>query len=184
MKKIGVILARFQPIHNGHLALIKKASVENDEVHIFIGSADKFNERNPIPINIRRDLVEKSLIEVDIKNCHIHLLDDLSDEKDNSHDWGFYLYSKIVTEIQQSNFTIYYSDGFEIITSWFPGFILRNNVSLNLLARNATESGISATEVRNMILQNAEILKECVPTCVYEQKSTIKNLIELSKLKK
>ena len=63
MKKIGVILARFQPIHNGHLALIKKASEENDEVHIFIGSADKFNERNPIPVNIRRELVTKAINE-------------------------------------------------------------------------------------------------------------------------
>ena len=183
MKKIGVILARFQPIHNGHLALIKKASEENDEVHIFIGSADKFNERNPIPVNIRRELVLNAINEANIKNCALHLLDDLTDESDNSHDWGFYLYSKVVTEIQQSNFTIYYSDGFEIITSWFPGFLLRNNVSLSLLARNATESGISATAVRTMILQDADNLKDCVPTCVYEQRNTIKNLIEISKLK-
>lgn len=183
MRKIGVILARFQPIHNGHLALIKKASEENDAVHIFIGSADKFNERNPIPVNISRELVLNAINEANIKNCSIHLLDDLTNETDNSHDWGFYLYSKVVTEIQQSNFTIYYSDGFEIITSWFPGFLLRNNVSLSLLARNATELGICATEVRNMILKNADILKECVPTCVYEQRNTIKNLIEISKLK-
>lgn len=183
MKKIGVILARFQPIHNGHLALIKKASEENDDVHVFIGSADKFNERNPIPVNIRRELVLNAINEANIKNCLVHLLDDLTNESDNSHDWGFYLYSKVVTEIQQSNFTIYYSDGFEIITSWFPGFLLRNNVSLSLLARNATELGICATEVRNMILKNADILKKCVPSCVYEQRNTIKNLIEISKLK-
>ena len=106
-------------------------------------------------------------------------------ESDNSHDWGFYLYSKIVTEIQQSNFTIYYSDGFEIITSWFPGFLLRNNVSLSLLARNATESGISATKVRKIILGEMIVddLGKYVPKCVCEQQNTIKNLIELSKLK-
>lgn len=183
MKNIGVILARLQPIHNGHLALIKKASQENEEVHVFIGSADKFNERNPIPINIRHDLAMHAIVEAGIKNCSVHWLDDLSNEGDNSHDWGFYLYSKVVTEIQQSNFTIYYSDGFEIITSWFPGFLLRNNVSLNLLARNATESGISATEVRNMIMTDDPVLKEVVPTMVYEQRATIKNLIELSKMK-
>ena len=183
MKNIGVILARLQPIHNGHLALIKKASQENEEVHVFIGSADKFNERNPIPINMRHDLAMHAIVEAGIKNCSVHWLDDLSNEGDNSHDWGFYLYSKVVTEIQQSNFTIYYSDGFEIITSWFPGFLLRNNVSLNLLARNATESGISATEVRNMIMKNDPVLKEVVPTMVYEQRATIKNLIELSTMK-
>lgn len=184
MKTVGVILARLQPIHNGHLALISKAAKENDEVHVFIGSADKFNLRNPIPISMRSELAKKAIEkEAGLTNVHIHWLDDLSDESDNSHDWGFYLYSKIVTEIQQSNFTIYYSDGFEIITSWFPGFILRNNVSLSLLARNATEDGISATKVREMIMNDDEKLFNYVPECVWEARNGIKNLIELSKLK-
>jgi cytidyltransferase-like protein len=184
MKTVGVILARLQPIHNGHLALIKKASVENDEVHVFIGSADKFNERNPIPINIRKKYAESSVKEANLENVTFHLLDDLTNESDNSHDWGFYLYSKVVTEIQQSNFTIYYSDGFEIITSWFPGFILRNNVSLNLLARNATEEGISATMVRDMIVRNDPALENVVPSMVYNERAAIKSLIELSTLKR
>ena len=184
MKTVGVILARLQPIHNGHLALIKKASVENDEVHVFIGSADKFNERNPIPINIRKRYAESAVKEANLENVTFHLLDDLTNESDNSHDWGFYLYSKIVTEIQQSNFTIYYSDGFEIITSWFPGFILRNNVSLNLLARNATEEGISATMVRDMIVRNDPELEKVVPSMVYNERAAIKSLIELSTLKR
>jgi cytidyltransferase-like protein len=184
MKTVGVILARLQPIHNGHLALIKKASVENDEVHVFIGSADKFNERNPIPINIRKKYAESAVKEANLENVTFHLLDDLTNESDNSHDWGFYLYSKVVTEIQQSNFTIYYSDGFEIITSWFPGFILRNNVSLNLLARNATEEGISATMVRDMIVRNDPELEKVVPSMVYNERAAIKSLIELSTLKR
>jgi nicotinamide-nucleotide adenylyltransferase len=183
MKKIGVILARLQPIHNGHLALIKKASEENEEVHVFIGSADKFNERNPIPINMRNDMAMAAIVERGIKNVSIHWLDDLDDEKNNSHDWGFYLYSKVVSEIQQSNFTIYYSDGFEIITSWFPGFILRNNVSLSLLARGAVEDGVSATQVREFIMNDDNRLKQVVPTSVYENKESIKQLITLSKLK-
>lgn len=181
MKNIGVILARFQPIHNGHLALVKKAAFENDEVHVFIGSADKFNARNPIPISMRSDFAIKAFKDAGL-DVNVHWLDDLSNENDNSHDWGFYLYSKIVTEIQQSNFTIYYSDGFEIITSWFPGFILRNNISLSLLARNATESGISATKVREMIILDDPRLKDLVPSCVYDARSNIKNLIEISKL--
>ena len=184
MKTVGVILARLQPIHNGHLALIKKASVENDEVHVFIGSADKFNERNPIPINIRKKYAESAVKEANLENVTFHLLDDLTNESDNSHDWGFYLYSKVVTEIQQSNFTIYYSDGFEIITSWFPGFILRNNVSLNLLARNATEEGVSATMVRDMIVRNDPELEKVVPSMVYNERAAIKSLIELSTLKR
>ena len=183
MKKVGVILARLQPIHNGHLALIKKASEENDEVHVFIGSADKFNERNPIPINMRHDMAMAAVVAAGLKNVSLHWLDDLSNEGDNSHEWGFYLYSKIVTEIQQSNFTIYYSDGFEIITSWFPSFILRNNISLSLLARNAVESGVSATKVREFIMADDPRLIDVVPISVYENRESIKQLITLSKLK-
>lgn len=57
--KYGVILARFQPIHNGHLALIKKACSENDKVLLLVGSADKVNKRNPIKVRIK--LLETAL---------------------------------------------------------------------------------------------------------------------------
>ena len=194
--KTGVILARLQPIHNGHLALIKKAVAENDEVYIFIGSADKFNQRNPLPISLRLQLTEEAIdfefgkpytnSDGDIKKTkdriHIVPLDDLTDESDNSHDWGFYLYSKIVTETKNPCFTIYYSDGFEIITTWFPSFILRNNVSLCLLARNATVDGISATKIRKMIEEDNDNLDVYVPKCVVDRRDTIKKHIELSKL--
>lgn len=181
MKQIGVVLARLQPIHNGHMALISKAANENEKVIVLIGSADKLNKRNPIPFNVRFDLAKEAL--KDFSNVEIYGLDDLSDETQNTHEWGFYLYSKIVSIINQSNFTIYYSDGFEIITSWFPGFILRNNVSLSLLARNATENGVSATKVRGLIKDenDAELMKR-VPTCVFEMKDSLKTYIEISEL--
>lgn len=192
MKQIGVILARFQPIHNGHLELIKKAILENDEVLIIIGSVDKLNSRNPIPWTVRRKLVYKALDELITPDCkkkvQVVELEDLSDESDNSHDWGFYLYSNIVSWIEQSNFTMYYSDGYEIITSWFPGFILRNNVSLSLLARNSVEDGISATKVRNLITIGLdgdnyrpceEELQRVVPKCVFEKRYQIKAYLEV-----
>lgn len=198
--KTGIILARLQPIHNGHLELIRKAWQENDEVYVFIGSADKFNKRNPIPISTRLELTREGVEEMlwkeyeniypekeprsrllDFAHVHIVPLDDLDDESNNSHEWGFYLYSKIVSETLNPNFTIYYSDGFEIITTWFPGFILRNNVSLSLLARNSVKNGISATSVRQMIMEgDEEKLKQSVPTCVFKKREHIKALIELS----
>lgn len=184
MNSVGVILARFQPIHNGHLELIKKAILENDEVLVIIGSIDKLNKRNPIPWTIRRKLVYEALNELITPDCkkkvRVVELEDLSDENDNSHDWGFYLYSNIVNWIGQSDFTIYYSDGYEIITSWFPGFILRNNISLSLLARNSMVDGISATKVRDLIQSDkSEELQLVVPKCVYNYREQIKAYLEI-----
>lgn len=189
--KTGVVLARLQPIHNGHLELIEQACDENDQVFIFIGSADKFNQRNPIPINLRKQLAEEALEELAKRyltgvipaDVHIVPLDDLTDESDNSHDWGFYLFTKILKEADTPYFTIYYSDGFEIITTWFPSFVMRNNVSLKLIARGATCSGISATKVRKMILDgDDEELKKWVPQCVYDCRETLKKHIQLANM--
>lgn len=187
-KKTGVIIARFQPIHNGHLELIEQACEENDRVFIFVGSADKFNKRNPIPINLRVQMAEEALEELSNSytngmlpaEVNIVPLNDLTDESDNSHDWGFYLYTKILKEVETPYFTIYYSDGFEIITTWFPTFIMRDFVSLKLLARGATCSGISATKVRYMILNDDGELSKWVPHCVYERRDVIKNYIDLA----
>lgn len=182
--KTGVILARLQPIHNGHLALIKKSISENDETLVLIGSADKFNQRNPIPINVRQDLVTEACKDIcpEGKTLRIVALEDLTNETDNSHDWGFYLYAKIVELTKNPIFTIYYSDGFEIITTWFPGFMMKDYISLSLLARNSVESGISATKVREMIMEDNSELKDCVPACVYNSRTALKQYIELSKL--
>lgn len=183
MTKTGVILARFQPIHNGHLALIEKAFKENDNVLIFIGSIDKINARNPIPWKIRKRLVIDSLAdhftEEERRRIHVVELRDLTDEKDNSHEWGFYLFANMVKHAPGSQLTMYYSDGYEIITSWFPGFILYDHINLNLLARGACEGGVSATQVRNAILtgESAE-LKGMVPEPVYKERYLIKNFIE------
>lgn len=181
--KVRVILARFQPIHDGHLALIKEAFEENDKVLIIIGSADKLNKRNPIPINIRKKLVEQTINTEfnsdELDKFKIISLNDLTDEKDNSHDWGFYLYSNIVRYINQHYFTIYYSDSYEIITSWFPGFLLRNSISLKLMARENCKNGISATKVRDMILNHLGCVGNVVPFCVSEQVDMLKPFIEV-----
>lgn len=183
MSNTGVILARFQPIHNGHLALIDKAFKENDNVLIFIGSIDKINARNPIPWKIRKKLVHDSLAEHftpdELRKIHVVELRDLTDEKDNSHEWGFYLFANMVKYAQGSQYTMYYSDGYEIITSWFPGFLLYDHINLSLLARGACEGGVSATQVRSAILAcEYDDLKKMVPGPVYENRVLIKNFIE------
>ena len=188
MTKFGVLLVRFQPVHEGHMALIEKACSENDKMLLLVGSADKLNSRNPIPLDIRVEMIKEALVEKGLQDqCTVVPFNDLTTENDNSYEWGFYLYSKIVDEIKDSAFTMYYSDGFEIITTWFPGFILRNYVSLVLLARAKVEKGISATDVRRVLLdydKDSETLAELqtmVPKSVFDRKRLIREFIKINK---
>ena len=121
----------------------------------------------------------EAIVDLGTKHTGYVALDDLTDESDNSHDWGFYLYSKIVGITRSPEFTIYYSDGFEIIMLWFPAFITRNFVSFKLNARGTIASDVSATKVREKILANDEMwLKDFVPTSVYDRRSILRQFIQ------
>lgn len=185
MKKVGVIIARIQPIHKGHLELIRQALAENEEVLLLVGSADKLNKRNPIPIALRLELAKMAIGEEfgqDSERITVTPLNDLTDESDNSHDWGFYLYSHIVGITGAPAFTIYYSDGFEIIMQWFPNFITRDFISFKLNARGTIHNNLSATKVREMIVRNdIDGLRESVPNSVLENVTLIKHFIEAFK---
>jgi len=181
-EKVGVIIARLQPIHKGHLELIRQALAENESVLLLIGSADKLNKRNPIPINMRLEMAIEAIHEAfgadEANRVIVSPLDDLTDESDNSHDWGFYLYSKIVGITRSPEFTIYYSDGFEIIMLWFPTFITRNFVSFKLNARGTIADNVSATKVREKIISNDEgWLIEYVPKSVYDRRGILRQFI-------
>ena len=180
--KVGVIIARLQPIHNGHLELIRQALNENDKVLVLVGSADKLNKRNPIPIRMRVEMASEAIINTfneDADRINVQPLDDLTDESDNSHDWGFYLYSKIVGITKSPEFTIYYSDGFEIIMLWFPPFITRNYVSFKLNARGTIADDISATKVRQLICErDDETLRKFVPSSVFEKRDILRQFIQ------
>ena len=53
----GLMLGRFQPFHNGHLALTKQILTECDELVIIIGSA-QFRLYRQGPIQCRREAAD------------------------------------------------------------------------------------------------------------------------------
>ena len=55
----------------------------------------------------------------ELKHIHIYPLDDLSDETNNTYDWGRYLYMKMLGKTYDPDMTIYYSDDPQIMLSWF-----------------------------------------------------------------
>lgn len=177
MKKIGVIIARFQPIHNGHMAIIRKALEENNEVLILIGSADKENERNPIPVSKRRTQVVLALMEVKLNpRVLVYELDDLKDELNNTESWGEYLYVSIISIIKQLRFTLYYGDEESKVKSWFSKILLDNFINLSMVDRSSIANGISSTELRNKILNNEYVAKYC-PTVIHRDRHEIKEYL-------
>lgn len=182
----GVILFRAQPFHNGHLNMINKAYKDcketNSDLHIFVGSADKVGtKRNPLPIDLRLNLVRGALHDAysigDLKHIHVHALDDLTDESDNSYNWGRYLFVKMLNETHDTDMTIYYSDDPRIMLGWFDAddrWLLR----FKFLDR---VGGLSATQVRAAFINGTpEEVKEIVPVYVYMHYDEIKDYIERS----
>ena len=183
MDKYGVILARLQPIHNGHLELIRQALNENDKVLLLVGSADKLNKRNPIPIALRLEMAHEAINDTfgdDAKRVQIEPLDDLKDESNNTHEWGFYLFCNIVERTKNPIFTMYYSDGFEIIMSWFPPYVTSKLVSFKLIASGNVHDGVSASKVRVCIWRgNKTAFEKLVPECVTKRIEILSQFIKV-----
>ena len=79
----GVLISRCQPLHQGHIDVIKKALEENDRVLLVIGSADKSGtERNPFDIETRVDMFFTLSNNLDTDRLNLMCLDDWSDDND------------------------------------------------------------------------------------------------------
>jgi len=80
----ALLVGRFQPFHNGHLYLIKKALLSADKIIIGIGSANVIDENNPYSITARQQIIERVIRQEKLKDKveQIIWLDDFhNDEK-------------------------------------------------------------------------------------------------------
>ncbi|HEX9678603.1 nicotinamide-nucleotide adenylyltransferase [Nitrososphaera sp.] len=72
--KRGLMAGRFQPFHNGHLALARQALSECDELVIVVGSAQfNFIGKDPFTAGERVLMIHNALAEagVDLSDCYI-----------------------------------------------------------------------------------------------------------------
>src|SRR3989344_8102439 len=58
---VGLVIGRFQPLHYGHIYLMKQALAVTGSIIIGIGSANARNEDNPFPAEFRELMVRNSL---------------------------------------------------------------------------------------------------------------------------
>lgn len=57
----GLLIGRFQPFHNGHAYLLKKAYAIVDHLTIAIGSVNKETRENPFSFTKRKEMLEAFL---------------------------------------------------------------------------------------------------------------------------
>ena len=156
MNTCGVVLFRAQPLHKAHMWLIERALEENDKVCLVLGSSNKHEMlRNPFTFELRREMIEGALSnKEDMHRIILFELPDWSQEgiKEDDTVWGHYLYYNIVSRIEQKNFSIYYSDEPELIEPWFDDEI-KQFVGLRLFERQQVFEGLSATKIRNALLE-------------------------------
>ena len=79
---VGMFLGRFQPFHNGHLAVVKKMLEECESGLLVIGSANvPPNSDNPYSAFERRYMVEIALREAKLLDkCEIFMVEDIPDD--------------------------------------------------------------------------------------------------------
>ena len=71
----GILIGRMQPIHNGHIQVIKKTLEEVDEIIIGVGSAQLSHElKNPFTAGERVMMVTKSLSENNIERNKYYVI--------------------------------------------------------------------------------------------------------------
>ncbi len=182
--KIGVFIARFQPLHKAHIYVIEKALEECDKLVIMLGSSNKENmPRNPFNFRLRKELLSESLgSEQDMTKIQIYQLPDWSTENEITDDavWGHYLYYNIVSRIGQKNFTLYYSDNPEIVKNWFDDEV-KNYISFRFLDRKKVFEGISSTKIRQALLdftpEAKKYLYKFLPEAVFERVEELREII-------
>lgn len=173
MKKVGVFLARMQPIHNAHLYMVEKACEECDEVTVILGSENKRDTlRNPFTIKKRREMLLASLPVEYREKISVYEIPDWSMESKvaDYKIWGRYFYYNVVSRINQKKFFLYYSDGRKMLDNWFENTEVRKNITYRLFERSSLFEGLSATKIRNAFVNDdKEYIRKYCPDVVLEQ---------------
>lgn len=179
MNKVGVFLARMQPVHNAHLYMVTKACEECDKVIVILGSENKKDTlRNPFTIEKRKEMLLVSLPEQYRSKISVYEIPDWSMESkvEDYKIWGRYFYYNVVSRINQKTFYLYYSDGKEMLDNWFEDTEVRQYITYKLFERNKLYEGLSATKIRDAFKNNdKEYIKLYCPKVVLNQFDYLRN---------
>lgn len=155
-----VYIGRFQPLHNGHLAVLKCANSLAHNVICLIGSAySPRDTRNPFTAGERQELLNNTCIRNGIENvyfCRLH------DYLYSNSMWLSEVQSRVSSVVLEATAKIgiigFNKDESTRYLSWFPQWktVPFNEVNLH---------GLDATTIRNLLYEdrNIDFIKSVVP---------------------
>ena len=162
--KYGLIVGRFQIIHNGHKMLVDKALELCEKVVVYIGSAQEHGTlKNPFSYTVREGMFN-SIFESAIasKRLFVRPLYDIG--AGNNDIWGRYVLGQFEAEFHQQP-SLYITGLEKNRSSWF-----NNEIAPDVDELRLTRSGIkiSASECRKLIRDGKqEEWKQYVPSELY-----------------
>ena len=167
-KKRGILIGRLQPVHNGHIEVIKKILEEVDELVIGIGSAQKSHElKDPFTAGERVMIVTQSLIENNINPDRYYIIP--------MEDINFNAIWVSHVKMMTPPFSIVYS-GNSLVKQLFyeEGFEVRNPPLYDRM-------NLSGTEVRRRMVEDGN-WQELVPQATINIMDEIKGVERLKNL--
>ena len=158
----GILIGRMQPVHNGHMEVIKRILEEVDEIVIGIGSAQLSHEvKDPFTAGERILMMTQALAEIDVDPSRYYII-----------------------PMQDINFNAIWASHVKMLTPPFSIVYSGNPLVKQLFAEEGYEVRqpplydrihLSGTEVRRRILEN-ENWQELVP------KATVNLLKEIDSI--
>ena len=147
--KTGLYIGRFQPFHNGHLAVIKQALTSVDHLYIGIGSSNVSNDENPFTFEQRKEMIMTTLEAFTSQQRYtITAIPDFH----NNERWMEFIAKSLPTP--------------DVVFSGNPVVIgLFEAVGIPVYILNSRWSDISGTEIRGRMITGAE-WRSMVPNTV------------------
>ena len=146
---LGLVLGRFQGLHAGHEAVIRKALSVCERVVVMIGSADKSGTaHDPFPVSLRKEMLTAMFPRL-TKNGRLILvpLPDLG--VGNVPAWGDYVLENAKAAVGMPECIVYGDE--DKCRTWFP-----NHPEIRYISLNRKDIEMNGTRLRKIILKNEE----------------------------
>lgn len=173
--KLGMVIGRFQVLHNGHVNMVKRALDLCDVVVVYIGSSQASRtQANPFSYEERRDMfAEVFTLEMTCGRLIIRPLPDIG--VGNNEGWGAYVLNTFEKEFHRLP-DLYVSGCEKERSSWFTNEMAPSMDELRLTRHNIEVSG---TLCRTTLLEN-NYDKWCdlVPWALFNKFNTYQTILK------